>query len=126
QIVNISALSGLTNLAYLALGSNQIGNISALSDLANLAELDLSHNQIVGISALSGLTKLTVLYLNNNKIHDIAPLVNNAGIDSGDAVDLVHNQLHFESGSPSMLDIEALRQRRVGVTYLPQDCATCD
>jgi len=50
--------------------------------------------------------------------------VNNAGIDSGDDVDLDHNPLNSQSGSPNMLDIVALRQRGVDVTY-HEDCDTC-
>ncbi|MCK5245318.1 leucine-rich repeat domain-containing protein, partial [Candidatus Bipolaricaulota bacterium] len=125
EIVDISALSGLTDLDLLGLGGNQIVDISALSGLINLAELDLSHNQIVDISALSGLTNLDSLGLGSNQIVGIAPLVNNTGIGSGDDVDLDDNPLHlFESGSPNSLDLEALRQRGASVTY-QEECDTC-
>ena len=55
--------------------------------------------------------------------------VNNAGIGKDDDVDLVHNYLQIESGSASVLDIDALRAREVHVTYYPQEeepeCTTC-
>ncbi len=121
KIVDITALSGLTNLMELYLYINEIVDISALSSLTNLTGLGLTWNHIVDISALSGLTNLTRLYLDNNQIADIAPLVNNTGIDSGDIVNLRWNQLLLQSGSPNMLDIEALQGRGVDVDYAPQN-----
>jgi len=120
QIVNINSLSGLTNLTRLDLNNNQIVNISSLSGLTNLERLNLHTNQIVNISSLSGLTNLTRLYLYINRIADITPLVSNIGIGSGDVVEIRWNQLLLAPGSPDMLDIEALQGRGVGVTYDPQ------
>ena len=117
EIVDISALSNLTNLTLLSLSSNQIVDIRVLSGLTNLTELYMHRNKIVDISALSNLTNLTLLYLSSNQIVDIVPLVNNAGIDSGDDVDLSYNQLLLQSGSPDMLDIEALQRRGVNVLF---------
>jgi len=123
QIVDISPLSGLTNLTKLYVGFNEIVDINALSDLTNLTRLVLYWNEIVNISALANLTNLTLLSLSSNQIvdisalSDIAPLVNNAGIDSGDYVNLSYNQLLLQSGSPDMLDIEALQRRGVNVLF---------
>ena len=121
KIVDISPLSNLTNLTGLYLYINEIVDISPLSSLTNLTGLGLTWNQIIDINALSGLTNLTRLYLDNNQISNIAPLVNNEGIDSGDIVDLRENQLLLQSGSPDMLDIEALQGREVAVEFDPQN-----
>ena len=74
EISDISALSGLTNLANLELGSNNISDISALSGLTNLTYLGLWDNNISDISALNGLTNLTNLNLEDNNISDISAL----------------------------------------------------
>jgi len=121
RIIDISPLSDLTNLRGLYLYINGIVDISSLSGLTNLTGLGLTWNQIVDISALSGLINLTRLYLDNNQISDIAPLVDNAGIDSGDIVDLRENQLFLQSGSPDMLDIEALQSQEVDIEFDPQN-----
>jgi internalin A len=121
QIRDISALSELTNLRTLWLSNNQIRDISALSGLTNLTTLWLFNNQIRDISTLSGLINLTEILLSNNRICDIAPLVNNPEIGYGDQVYLQENQLLLQSGSPSMLGIEALQGRGVRVNFNPQN-----
>ncbi|MCK4570477.1 leucine-rich repeat domain-containing protein, partial [Candidatus Bipolaricaulota bacterium] len=119
QIVDISALSNLTNLMQLYLAGNQIVDISALSGLTNLTMLGLYNNQIVDISALSGLTNFTILDLGSNQIVDVGALVNNAGLDAGDSVNIYYNYLDLTPGSPDMLDIEALQRRGVNVDFDP-------
>jgi hypothetical protein len=60
------------------------------------------------------LTSLTILYLDQNQISDIAPLVSNAGLATGDTVDLRSNPL-----SPSSVNvyIPALQARGVTVFW---------
>ena len=74
QINDISTLSDLTSLTYLALDDNQISDVSALSDFTSLISLGLDDNQISDVSALSGLTNLTYLLLRNNQVSDISAL----------------------------------------------------
>ena len=124
SIANLEGVQYCADLTRLWLYENKIVDISALSGLTNLNSLALGSNNVVDISALSGLADLDSLGLGNNQIVSIAPLVNNAGLDSGDDVDLDHNPLDAQSGSPNMLDIVALRQRGVSVTY-HEDCDTC-
>jgi len=119
QIVDISPLEGLTNLTTLYLHNNQIVDLSALSGLTNLTWLDLHNNEIGDISALSDLINLAELWLNDNEIVDISALVDNAGVGSGDQIDLRYNNLDLTHGSPDMLDIEALQRRGVNVDYTP-------
>ena len=121
QIVDISPLSGLTNLTWLDLSYNRIVDISPLSGLTNLTELDLSYNRIVDISPLSGLTNLTWLDLMGNQIGNISPLIANSGLASGDSVDLRNNYLDVTSGSDDMQNIQALIDRGVNVEYEPQN-----
>ncbi|MCK5245889.1 hypothetical protein KAR02_03280, partial [Candidatus Bipolaricaulota bacterium] len=117
RISNLEGIQNCVDLEGIELGNNEIIDISALSSLTNLKAFGLRDNQIVDISTLSGLTNLWLLELSNNQIIDIAPLVNNAGIDSGDIVSLRGNQLLRQSGSPNMLNIEALQRRGVNVLF---------
>lgn len=133
---NLTLISGLANLKYLYLGGDGLSNIAPLSSLVGLIELDLSFNSISIVAALSNLTELTVLNLEYNSITDLTPLagipflenlslfnndikeisalVANAGLDSGDFLDLGGNPL-----SPRALceDIPALQTRGVSVQY---------
>jgi len=90
---NISPLANLTNLTTLYLNGNGISEVEPLASLANLTVLYLNNNGISDLSYLSGLTGLARLYLYSNQISDIEPLVDNAGISSGDEVDLSDNAL---------------------------------
>jgi len=121
EIVDISSLSGLAKLRDLGLDNNQISDISALSSSTKLIELNLDHNKIVDISALLSLTNLIFLDLSYNQIVDIQVLVDNPRLVDGDWVDLRYNYLNITPGSPDMMDIEALQDRGVDVTFDPQD-----
>lgn len=75
NISDISVLGNLTSLETLSLEVMNISDISALSSLANLTDLSLSDNYNIGdISALSSLTNLRRLSLDNNNISDISVL----------------------------------------------------
>jgi len=102
-------------------GGNEIVDISPLTGLTNLEELSLNGNKIVDISPLSGLANLTALCLADNQIVDIVPLVNNAGIDSGDFVDVRENYLDLTPGSDDRQNIQTLINRGVDVEYEPQN-----
>jgi hypothetical protein len=113
QIGDLSPIASLTNLTELNLGSNQITDISPLSGLTSLTNLSLFSNQIRDLSPLSGLTNLTWLSLFSNQIRDIESLVNNAGMASGDIIQLWGNPLNSISVSTYIL---ALQARGVEVT----------
>jgi hypothetical protein len=117
EIVDISPLSSLTNLLVLTLADNKIIDISTLSSLTSLTELDLGGNQIKDISSLSSLSDLDWLYLDRNEISDISPLVGNNGLGEGDIVQLEDNKLDLSEGSEDMVNIKALQDRGVEVTY---------
>ncbi|MCD4819473.1 MAG: leucine-rich repeat domain-containing protein [Candidatus Cloacimonetes bacterium] len=102
QISDISIVSVLMNLTSLQLGFNYICNISSLTSLTNLTGLELNNNQISDISVISGLTNLTSLGVHGNQITDIYPLVENAGLGSGDVLFLE------EYGLTNPLSLEAI------------------
>ena len=110
NITDISSLADLTSLTGLILDSNNITDISSLAGLTNLTQLTLGNNNITDISSLAGLTNLgglnggvnigyvgPGLYLQNNSISDIAPLVTNMGLGSGDELDIRGNPLSYPS-----------------------------
>jgi len=109
SISDLSALSGLTNLTAINAWENSISDLSPLSELDNLRDLNAHANSISDLSPLSGLTDLTGLrvHLNsitdvgalrglinlttlklqdNSDLNDIQPLLENAGLGSGDTV----------------------------------------
>ena len=124
-ISNIAPLAALSSLFKLVLWGNQISDITALSVMVSIEQLILGFcdggNQISDISALSNLTNLSLVWLRSNLIVDIAPLVSNVGIGSGDDVSLEWNRLLLGPCSPDMLNIEALQDRGASVTHTPQD-----
>jgi len=67
------------------------------------------------------LTNLTTLDLDYNEIVDIQALVDNPGLDAEDWVDLRYNYLDLTPGSPNMLNIKALQDRRVNIDFDPQN-----
>jgi len=102
SIVDIAPIAGLTDLDYLDLGENEIIDVSPVAGLVTTSWLYLDNNEINEISALSGLIELTRLYLFGNEFSDIYPLVENAGLDSGDVLRLERYGL----GNP--LSVEAM------------------
>lgn len=115
-IEDVRPLAGLAVIDRLYLNSNQITDISALAGLTTLNQLALHVNQITDISPLVGLTNMGTLNIYTNQITDLGPLVSNAGIDSGDVVNVHGNPLDATSCS---VHIPALEGR--GVT-LSHDC----
>ena len=94
--------------------NNQIVDISALGGLTNLEALGIFNNQIVDISALGGLTNLVTIAISDNQITDIYPLVQNQGINTGDYVELINNPLSETSINTYIPQLEA---RGVHVYY---------
>ena len=74
RIDDVSQLSGLATLSYLALDANGITDLKPLAALTKLNYLSLSGNPVSDIGALSGLMYITSLYLNDTKVSDLAPL----------------------------------------------------
>jgi Leucine-rich repeat (LRR) protein len=108
-----AALAELTNLTQLEL-SNQ-SDISFVSGLTRLTTLAVGYG-VQDISALSGLVGLVHLVLDNNPISDLAPLVANPGLGTGDDVSILSANLNC---AQQQKNIAALRSR--GVT-LTTDC----
>lgn len=110
SITDISALSGLRSLTFLAINENgNITDISALSELTNLTGLNAWNNSITDLSVLRGLTNLAVLTPHTNPdLSDIQPLLDNPRLGAGDDVLL-------RSTNVSCTDVDALRAKGVGV-----------
>jgi Leucine-rich repeat (LRR) protein len=106
-IADLQPLAGLTALTALHLETNQVTDISSLSALINLRQLLLNDNQISGINVLQNMTLLEILALTDNLVSDILPLVNNAGLGSGDRVYLQGNPLSATSCSTHIPALEA-------------------
>jgi len=110
SITDISVLSGLTSLRTLWLRGNSITDISALSGLTSLTNLDLGSNSISDISALSGLTILADLSLDSNRdLTNIQPLLDNAGLDTFAEVDLTNTNV-------SCMGVAALQAKGASVS----------
>ena len=97
NISDISQLAELTKLTVLSLWVNNISDISPVAELTKLTLLDLGINNISDISPLAGLTNLQWLGLRGNNISDISSLAANAGLGSGDTVDVWGNPLSYLS-----------------------------
>ncbi len=115
NISDISVLSSLTKLRGVYLCYNQISNISALADLTRLEVLYCSHNPLSDISIAAGLPNLNKMNLSADQISDITPLVWNAGIGSGDTLDISSNNLNTMPLSVDMVNIQTLINRGVSV-----------
>ena len=114
SVSDISAVAGLTNLTTLQFWDNLILDISAVAGLTNLKTLSLAKNSVSDISAVAGLTNLSRLLLGNNSISDMSPLVQNAGLASGDEVGLWGNPLSYPS---IYTHIPVLQERGVEVWF---------
>ena len=114
SISDLSPLKGLNNLIWLELSDNSISDISPLAGLTNLRILGLSGNSISDISPVAGLINLIELSLENNSISDISPLVANAGLGSGDTVDVSENPLNSQSINTH---IPTLQSRGVNISF---------
>ena len=103
--LNLSFLTKLTKLEYLALDVWAIQDVSVLENLTALEELYLRYNHIADISPLRGLTSLTVLQLTFNfSLTDISPL------GSLTALETLHLNMNSISRIGSRIsDISALK-----------------
>ena len=104
-----AALAELTNLTQLEL-TNQT-DLSFVAGLTRLRTLAVGSG-VQDISPLSGLVGLVHLVLDNNPISDLAPLVANPGLGTGDDVSILNAKLNC---AQQQNNIAALRSRGVKV-----------
>lgn len=76
EIVDITPLTGLTQLTYLSLSGNAISDITPLANLTQLKSLWLDGNEISDITPLANLTQLESLWLHSNEISDVSIVEN--------------------------------------------------
>ena len=111
---DFGVLAELTRLEVLWLEENRLADLSLLRGLGGLRELRLRVNEIEDLSPLAGLVRLRELDLSYNRIADAAPLLDNAGLGEGDAVDLRENPL---SDASVETHIPALAGRGAEVSF---------
>jgi internalin A len=116
QISDIGPISGLKQLESLFMSNNNIADVSALSELTELEYLWLSENQISNIDSLKNLLKLDDAELENNHITDLSPLVANSGIGSSTHIYVENNPIDCEEQADN---IQKLREMGV---FLYTDC----
>lgn len=110
-------LAGLTGLHA---PNRSITELGGVEHCVGLTTLDLSGNRISDLAPLSPLTSLTSLLLDHNEISGIGPLALNAGLGTGDYLDVRWNALDLSPGSQAMGDTETLIGRGAEVQYEPQ------
>jgi len=111
---DISVVANLTDLEYLLVTGNNISDLSPLAACTKLKTLFANANAISDISVLENMLQIQLLHLEYNLIVDILPLVNNAGLASGDELFLESNPLSTQSIDTY---IPALQSRGVSVTF---------
>ena len=114
QVSDLTPLAGMASLNRLYLDSNKIDDLAPLAGLTGLQRLYLQFNQVNDLTPLAGLTGLSQLYLASNHIVDLAALVDNAGLASGDTVDVTGNPL-----SPVALYVQMPELEAHGVDMVP-------
>lgn len=118
--VDLNQVAQITTLQFLSIGDNwAITDLSPISVLINLQSLSFAHNygNFSDITPLTSLTNLYYLDLQGNAISDIAPLLDNPGIGSGDQINLTCNPLSNESYD---VYIPELENKGVTITYDPR------
>jgi hypothetical protein len=80
-----------------------------------LRNLRINASHVASIEARAGLDNLDTVDLANNGVQDLAPLVANPGIGSGDTVVVTGNPFSMR------VDRQLVGRARVGVIHLPGD-----
>lgn len=114
QVADLQPLTHLVALTRLVGNANQITSLQAIAGLTNLVALHAADNLIGDLQPLLNLQQIKFAYLANNQIQHISALVDNAGVDAGDTIDLRGNPLSVKALN---IDIPALTNRGVFVMY---------
>jgi Leucine-rich repeat (LRR) protein len=114
DITDVSALSSLSNVVNMEADGNSISDISPIAGMTSIEDMDLDSNPFSDITVLSGLTRLFYLGLSSTGVSDIQPLLDNAGLGTGDTVDLTNTSVSCDDGA--LLSAQ-------GMTVLGLNCA---
>ncbi len=117
NVTDFSPVNGLSNLLSLSLYGASISNLSFLTNLTQLVSLNLYKTLISDLSPLAGLTNLQFLHLQQNRLTNIVSLTNLWQLSY---VDVRHNLLDLDPGTPALTAIETLASRGVPISYWPQ------
>ena len=114
QIVDITPLTGLTQLTNLFLEVNQIEDLTPLARLKQLTLLYLSYNKISNLTPLAELSDaLTELHLDHNEIQYISPLGQLVNLEE---VHLSDNEIGDVSPLASLVYLEELKLKDNPIT----------
>jgi Leucine-rich repeat (LRR) protein len=119
-IADFSPLARLTEMQDLNLWDTHLTDISFAANMPGLQWLWLGYNSVRDVGALRDLPSLKSVDLHYNQVGDIADLAANAGLGSGDSLDVRYNWLDTSAGSPTSACIQALSNRGVTVSYNDQ------
>jgi hypothetical protein len=126
RIADLAPLAGLP-LDILSIAGNRLQSLAPLALVTSLRILSADQNRIADLSPLAGLTRLELVSLGDNQVSDLGPLLENAGLGTGDTVRLRHNCLDLSPlpapGTKAWQDLQALRARGVSMDVEPQGCA---
>lgn len=119
--------SDVEAIIKLDVSNSNISSIKGIENLKNLEILNLGPEEVDGklknsnsindISYLSDLTALDQLDISYNIIDDISPLLDNAGLKSGDRIDMRENNLDLSEGSKDLSNIKDLSNKGIEVIY---------
>lgn len=118
-LTNIDVVENFTKLKYLAAGGNAIEDFSKIAALLQLEQVELWNSGLESAEIFRNLTNLILLRIPGNNISDISALVANAGLGSGDEIELSWNDLDYAINSEDMQNVQVLRNR--GVTVILED-----
>ena len=116
-VTDFSPLAGASNLVNLTLYGDSISDLSFLTNMTQLGSLTLYMTRVTDLSPLAGVRSLQSLNLQQNRIVNMLSLTN---LPQLSFVDLTLNLLDLSPGSATMAAIQALANRGVTVSYVPQ------
>ena len=116
-VLDLSPLSGLTNLESLYLEGTAVSNLDELPLLPRLTKLDVNDDRLASLNALTRFTRLQWLNASYNHLTNIDALTNLSQLAT---VYLQVNSLDTNSGAASLSAIEALLNKGATVYYIPQ------
>jgi internalin A len=74
DITDAITIGTLTGLTYLWCDNNRITDISPISGLTSMVNLNVANNGLASIEALRGMTHLAAVVLDSNHVYDLSPL----------------------------------------------------
>ncbi len=119
-IIDIDALSNLTNLKHLSLNNTKINDVTSLRNLTNLTHLNVSNTNINSIDALKYCRSMKWLDISNTSINNIDVLENmpvlsfanlsNTWVDNIEAIKKLSTITHLQLAQTKITSTKALSE----------------